>query len=237
VQATVEHALATVLRLDSPPTLTVAGRTDAGVHARNQVAHVDLATDPPTTLERSLNGVLPPDVRLLRFRRAPRGFDARFSAMSRRYAYRVGDRGVDPLRRRDTVAHPRPLDAALMTEAAAALVGEHDFAAFCRQRPGASTIRRLLRLTARRSAGVVLVQAEADAFCQSMVRSLVGALLAVGDGRRPAGWPGQVLAGRHRDPAVTVAPAAGLTLLSVCYPPAGRLAERAAETRRRRDLE
>ena len=237
VQRTVENALALVLRLDPPPDLTVAGRTDAGVHARAQVAHVDLAAAhliDRSALQRRLNGALPPDVRLLSLRLAPRGFDARFSALSRRYAYRVSDGVADPLRRHDTAGHPRPLDVALMAQAASSLVGEHDFAAFCRQREGASTVRRLLRLDARRTGRVVVLTAEADAFCHSMVRSLAGALLAVGDGRRPPGWPAEVLAGRRRDPAVAVAPACGLTLVAVRYPPVGQLADRARLTRRRR---
>ena len=118
---------------------------------------------------------------------ASAGFDARFSALSRRYSYRVADTPVDPLRRRDTLAWPRPLDIAALNEAAGRLLGEHDFAAFCKRREGATTIRRLLSLSWARGADLVLeATVEADAFCHSMVRALVGALLAVGEGRRPA---------------------------------------------------
>jgi tRNA pseudouridine38-40 synthase len=204
------------------------------VHARGQVAHVDLpAYD--DRLGTRLNGALPADVRVLAARPAPVGFDARFSALSRRYRYRVTDAIPDPLRRRDTLAHPRPVGVDAMRAAAAPLVGEHDFAAYCRARDGASTIRRLQRLEIYRGPdGVVRFDAEADAFCHHMVRSLVGALLAVGEGRREPGWPAELLGRGVRDGAVDVVPAHGLTLVEVCYPPDAALAARVAETRRRR---
>lgn len=239
VQSEVETALATVLRLPAPPLLTVAGRTDAGVHARGQVAHVDVPADHRAAvarLPRSLNGVLAHDVRIKQARLAAPGFDARFSALSRRYTYRVSDGFLDPLRRHDTLAHPRPLDVETMNIAAQLLLGEHDFAAFCRRREGASTLRGLRRFDwSRDDDGVLVANVEADAFCHSMVRALVGALLAVGDGRRDVGWPASVLAGRVRDSAVTVVSAHGLTLEHVCYPDDERLATRAVATRRRRD--
>jgi len=218
----------------------VAGRTDAGVHATGQVAHVDLPADAVAAaadLLRRLNGVLPPDVRIRGALRAPAGFDARFSALSRRYVYRLTDRIPDPLRRGDTLAYQRPLDARLMAAAALGLIGEHDFAGFCRRRPGGTTVRRLLVLDVVPVVhGVVEVRVEADAFCHSMVRALVGALLAVGDGRQPIEWPAAVLAARRRDPALTVAPAHGLTLVRVRYPRPTELAARAEQTRRWRDL-
>jgi len=233
VQGVLEEALGTVLRLPAPAALTVAGRTDAGVHATGQVAHADLAAV-PDGLQRRLLGVLDPDVRVTAAGIAPPGFDARFSALSRAYRYRLTDAVPDPLRRHDTVAHPRPLDAAAMAVAAAPLLGEHDFAAYCRRREGATTVRTLLRLDVRRDGGLVLVDVEADAFCHNMVRALVGALVAVGEGRRPVEWPVAVLAAGARDPAVTVAPARGLTLVAVRYPPDEELAARAERTRRRR---
>lgn len=228
--------MATVLRLADTPALTVAGRTDAGVHATGQVAHVDLppGTD-PGMLCRRLAGVLPADVVVRAVVPAAAGFDARFSATGRRYRYRVSDGPLDPLRRRDTITWARPLDELAMTTAAAGLVGEHDFAAYCRPREGATTIRTLRRLDASRDEpGVVVVAAEADAFCHNQVRAMVGALLAVGDGRRPVEWPRQVLEARVRDSAVTVAPAYGLTLVGVAYPPDAELAARAATARARR---
>jgi tRNA pseudouridine38-40 synthase len=168
---------------------------------------------------------------------APDGFDARFSALWRRYSYRVCDdlAAADPLRRRDTLWYPRPVDVARMNDAARACLGTHDFAAFCRRREGASTVRELLRLEwARTAPGVAVATVTADAFCHNMVRALVGALLTVGDGRRPAGWPAEVLAARVRDPAAVVAPPHGLCLEEVRYPPDAGLAARAEFTRRLR---
>lgn len=237
VQGTVEQALAVALRLPEPARLTAAGRTDAGVHARGQVAHADVpaaALARADRLGRRLRGLLPGDIRLLSMQRAPAGFDARFSALSRRYAYRVCDdpAGPDPLRRREVLAHPRPLDLAAMTHAAEGLLGTHDFASFCRRRAGATTVRRLLVLTWQRDVdGLAVARVEADAFCHGMVRSLVGALLAVGDGRRPAGFVSEVLAAERRDPRVTVAAPHGLTLEAVGYPPDDELAARARTTR------
>ncbi len=188
-------------------------------------------------LGRRLNGVLAPDVRVRAVRPAPAGFDARFSAQWRRYAYRVVDDPalVDPLTRGHVLAWPRPLDLALMNDAATAFLGEHDFAAFCKQRDGATTVRRLLELTwEREPSGTLVATVRADAFCHSMVRSLVGCLLAVGEGRRPAAWAGEVLATGSRSSSVTVAAAHGLTLEEVGYPPDDELAAQAERTRRRR---
>ena len=243
VQGVVEDALATVLRAPRVP-LTCAGRTDAGVHARRQVAHADLPTevydDAAPHLAKALSGVLPRDVRVVDVRRAPDGFDARFGALWRRYAYRVADTayGVDPLRRHDVLWYRHPLEVDDMNRAAAALLGEHDFAAFCRRREGASTVRSLLRLDWTRDAenGFAVATIVADAFCHSMVRSLVGALLAVGDGQRPVQWPSEVLAGAVRLPDVHVVAAHGLTLEEVAYPPDDELGARAQLTRRRREL-
>ncbi|MFL6138332.1 MAG: tRNA pseudouridine(38-40) synthase TruA [Frankiaceae bacterium] len=244
VQGEVQRGLATVLRLAEEPSLTVAGRTDAGVHARAQVAHVDLpattwaAADPARVL-RGLAAVLPPDVRVLALGCAPDGFDARFSALARVYGYRACDHpaGVHPLRRHDTLWHQRPLDLAAMRAAAEGLLGEHDFVAYCRRREGASTVRTLRRLDwTHDTDGALLALVEADAFCHSMVRSLVGALLAVGDGRFPVPRPAELLARGQRAGEVVVAPAHGLTLLEVRYPPEGELAARAARTRARRSL-
>jgi tRNA pseudouridine38-40 synthase len=223
--------------------LTVAGRTDAGVHGTGQVCHVDVPAEPwsnlSTTVLRRLAGLLPPDVRVRAARAVPDTFDARFSALSRRYEYRVTDApyGADPLRRHDTLAWPRPLDVDLLNAAAAGLRGEHDFAAYCRRKENATTIRAVSRLDWRREPdGVLVATVQADAFCQAMVRSLVGAMLVAGDGRRPVQWPAGLLSRRERASEVTVAPAHGLTLAAVAYPddPA-EYAERAELTRRRRD--
>ena len=249
VQGTLEAALATLLRLPEV-SVVCAGRTDAGVHARGQVTHLDvedgvLATAAgrtdlpmPEALLPRLNGILPADVRVRRVVAAPDGFDARFSALWRRYGYRIADRAetVDPLARRHVLTWPRPLDLAAMEKASEALLGEHDFAAFCKQREGATTIRTLLELSWRRDeAGLVVATVRADAFCHSMVRSLVGCLVAVGEGRREPTWAGEVLQAGTRDPAVSVAHAHGLTLEEVAYPDDAELSARAAATRRRRD--
>jgi tRNA pseudouridine38-40 synthase len=237
VQGVLTGALNTILR--TPVTLTVAGRTDSGVHATGQVAHFDvpeqLWQEYEGSLVRRLAGVLPQDVRVRSAVPVPPEFDARFGALRRWYVYRVTDArwGADPLSRRDTLAWPRPLDEETMALAAAGLLGEHDFAAFCRRRDGATTVRRLLELTwTREPDGVLSLLVSADAFCHSMVRSLVGALLAVGEGRRPPSWPGELLRRGGRASEVTVAPPHGLTLVRVDYPPPEELAARAEVTRR-----
>ncbi len=222
--------------------LTVAGRTDAGVHATGQVCHVDVPGDAwealAGTLVRRLAALLPADVRVRAATEVPDGFDARFSALGRGYEYRVTDApyGADPLRRHDTLAWPRPLALERLNEAAARMVGEHDFAAYCRRKEYATTVRAVRRLDWRRDPdGVLVASVDADAFCQAMVRSLVGALLAVGDGRRAVPWPGDLLRRRERANEVVVAPPHGLTLVSVAYPadPA-EYAPRAELTRRLR---
>ncbi|GAB3084531.1 tRNA pseudouridine(38-40) synthase TruA [Micromonospora schwarzwaldensis] len=222
--------------------LTVAGRTDAGVHATGQVCHLDLPTEVWRAHEgrllRRLARLLPPDARVRAMTEVPADFDARFSATFRRYEYRVTDApwGAEPLRRRDTLAWPKPLDLAALNAAATGLVGEHDFAAYCRRKENATTLREVTRLDWRRDPDAILVATvQADAFCQNMVRSLVGAMLVAGDGRRPVQWPAGLLTRRERSSEVTVAPAHGLALVEVGYPadPAG-YARRADLTRRLR---
>ena len=254
VQGEFESALATVLRL--PPVeqvqttgrpLTVcAGRTDTGVHARGQVVHLDIAEeaviaaagrydgDPVDALARRLNGILPTDLRVRRVATAPAGFDARFSPLWRRYAYRLCDGVPDPLTRGHVLAWPRRLDVDAMEKASAGLTGLHDFAAFCKQREGATTVRTLLELGWVREGDLLTGTVRADAFCHHMVRSLVGALLAVGEGRRPVSWPAEALGAGVRDDAVTVVPPHGLTLEEVGYPDDADLAARAGQARSKR---
>ena len=245
VQGELTSALHTVLRLE-PGTLqvTCAGRTDAGVHARGQVAHCDLppevtshVTEHAVPFLRRLNGVLDPDVRIRAIAPAADGFDARFAALWRRYAYRIADQPslVDPLRRTHVVAWGRPLDEDAMNEASEHLLGLHDFAAFCKKREGATTIRTLQELSwSRDHDGLLVGRVRADAFCHSMVRALVGCLVAVGEGRKTPAWAAEILAGQRRDPQVTVMHAHGLTLEEVAYPPAADLAARVLETAARR---
>jgi tRNA pseudouridine38-40 synthase len=245
VQGDLEGALATALRVETIG-VTCAGRTDTGVHARGQVVHVDVeqaaleasagrSQDPPLdALLRRLNGILATDVRVRAVTEAPDGFDARFSAVWRRYAYRVADRlgNGDPLVRNHVLAWGRPLDLAAMNQAARVLIGHHDFASFCKRREGATTIRTLLDLHWYRDAEErAVATVRADAFCHNMVRSLVGCMLAVGEGRRTPEWAGQVLSAAVRDPAVAVVPPHGLTLEEVGYPPADQLARQAEQAR------
>ncbi|MEV7240260.1 tRNA pseudouridine(38-40) synthase TruA [Streptomyces sp. NPDC093248] len=243
VQGEIEDALRTVTRSKETYELTVAGRTDAGVHARGQVAHVDLPAElwaeHREKLLKRLAGRLSKDVRVWRLSEAPAGFNARFSAVWRRYAYRVTDNpgGVDPLLRGHVLWHDWPLDVDAMNEAAQALVGEHDFAAYCKRREGATTIRTLQELSLVRGGdGVVTATVRADAFCHNMVRSLIGALLFVGDGHRGPEWPGKVLAAGVRDSAVHVVRPHGLTLEEVGYPADELLAARNKEARNKRSL-
>ncbi|MFE9252194.1 tRNA pseudouridine(38-40) synthase TruA [Streptomyces sp. NPDC007088] len=243
VQGEIEEALRVVTRSALPPELTVAGRTDSGVHARGQVAHVDVSeelwAEHGEKLLKRLAGRLPRDVRVWRIAPAPEGFDARFSAVWRRYAYRVTDApgGVDPLLRGHVLWHDWPLDLDAMNEAARGLLGEHDFAAYCKKREGATTIRTLQELRwERRADGVLEATVRADAFCHNMVRSLVGAMLFVGDGHRPPDWPAKVLAAGVRDSAVHVVRPHGLTLEEVGYPADELLAARSVEARNKRTL-
>ena len=223
--------------------LTVAGRTDAGVHATGQVCHVDLSSSAlaqvggPPSLLRRLAGLMPPDARVRAVTPVPATFDARFSATFRRYEYRVADSawGPEPLRRYDTIGWVRPLDLERLRQAAEPLLGEHDYAAFCKRKEHATTVRAITRLDWRREPdGVAVATVQADAFCQAMVRSLVGAMLTVGDGRREPEWPAKLLTLRERSSEVTVAPAHGLTLIAVGYPDAAEYAARADATRRLR---
>jgi tRNA pseudouridine38-40 synthase len=259
VQGVLEDALGTLFRrTGEAPRLTVAGRTDAGVHALGQVAHLDVEetalmsvvrprrgrdeeASPETTLARRLTGIIgaDADVVVTHAERAPAGFDARFSAIWRRYEYRVADTSAirDPLERRRTLVVPRALEAEAMDAAAASLVGLHDFAAFCRPREGATTIRTLQSYRwARADDGVLVASLQADAFCHSMVRALVGACVAVGDGRLDAADPAALLRAAERTSAFTVMPAKGLLLTEVGYPDDHELEARAAQTRARREL-
>lgn len=247
VAGEIEETLTTVFR--EPVTVRAAGRTDTGVHATGQVAHLDVPAAALThayprtprpagepeflPLVRRLARFLPEDVRILEIVRAPAGFDARFSALRRHYLYRLSTApyGVEPQRRRFVTAWPRPLDVEAMIAAARELLGLRDFAAFCRHREGATTIRELQRLDIEQDGHDLAVRVSADAFCWNMVRSLVGALLAVGEGRRSPEWIVGLLENDRRSSDFAAAPARGLTLVGVDYPPDGELAERIRVTR------
>ena len=246
VAGVIDDALSTVFRV--PVTVRAAGRTDTGVHASGQVAHVDIPVDAlahayPRShrggqpefvpLVRRLARFLPADVRVREIARAPAGFDARFSALRRHYAYRLSTAayGTDPQQARFVTAWPRPLDVDAMAAASGALIGLHDFAAFCRHRDGATTIRELQRLDWVCDGDLVTLFVTADAFCWNMVRSLVGALLAVGEHRRSADWLAGLLAESRRSSAIAAAPARGLTLIGVDYPADDQLEARTLVTR------
>ncbi|GFG73060.1 tRNA pseudouridine synthase A [Mycobacterium botniense] len=252
VSGVIDEALSMVFR--TRVRLRGAGRTDAGVHATGQVAHVDVPADVlPNAyprarrtsepeflpLVRRLSRLLPADVRVRRIIRAPAGFDARFSALRRHYRYQLSTApyGVEPHQARYVAAWPRQLDVEAMAAASHELIGLHDFAAFCRHRAGATTIRDLQRLDWSRDGDLITAHVSADAFCWSMARSVVGALLAVGEHRRDAAWCRDLLAATRRSSDFTAAPAHGLTLIGVDYPPDGELHARTAVTRdvRRRD--
>ncbi len=242
VQGELEAWIGRVLRLPEPPELTCAGRTDAGVHARGQVAHLDLDLAEPeqvaATLQRRLRAALPDDLAVRQVSIAPDGFDARFAAIWRHYVYRLADGDLDPLDRFTTARVKQPLDLDLLNAAAQPLLGLHDFVAFCRFREGATSVRELQRLHAHRLPdGRVELHVRADAFCHSMVRSLTGALVEVAAGRRSADWLAGLLNAEQRSGQVPVMPANGLVLEQVGYPTDDQLAARVAEARARRSLE
>ncbi|MGO4958264.1 tRNA pseudouridine(38-40) synthase TruA [Luteococcus sp. Sow4_B9] len=240
VQGELERWTTQVLRLPKPVHLTVAGRTDAGVHARGQVAHVDLPDDCDTSrLQHRLRRVLDEDLMVTRVSPAPQGFDARFSAIWRRYVYRIWDEAShpDPLRRGYIAPVRGVIDVEAANRAATMLVGLHDFAPFCKPRDGATTIRTLTGLHAVRTPDwTVEFTVTADAFCHSMVRSLMGAMTSVGTGRRDQAWLAEVMASPKRHNGVLVMPARGLCLEEVGYPADDQLAARADLARAVRTL-
>ncbi|MBT1679087.1 tRNA pseudouridine(38-40) synthase TruA [Curtobacterium aurantiacum] len=257
VQGALETALATVFtRWGEPPLLTVAGRTDAGVHATGQVAHLDLSAEqwaalaakrgsgrsPLDGLVKRINGIAGPegDVVVTGASVAPAGFDARFSPLWRRYEYRIADADAprDPRRRGHTVWHGARLDPAAMEHGALTLLGLHDFATFCKPREGATTIRTLQQFRwDREPDGVLVARLQADAFCHSMVRAMVGATIAVGEGRFGPDHLEELRVAQERTSAFKTAPAKGLTLTEVGYPADAELAERAEQTRARRSAD
>jgi len=246
VAGLLDEALSTVFR--NSVRLHAAGRTDAGVHAVGQVAHTDIPVDalpnayprtPRTNqpeflpLIRRLGRLLPADVRVRGIVRAPIGFDARFSALRRHYRYQISTAayGVEPDRARYVTDWPRPLDVEAMMTASRSLLGLNDFAAFCRHRDGATTIRDLQRFDWSGDGDLITAHVTADAFCWSMVRSLVGAVLAVGEHRRSPDWCRELLTSTRRSSDFAAAPARGLTLVGVDYPADSELRARTLITR------
>ncbi len=258
VQGELESALATVFgRFGPAPIITVAGRTDAGVHATGQVAHVDLTgaqcahlatphgraapVQPAVALRKRLNGIagLTGDLHVSAVTIAPPGFDARFSPVWRRYEYRIADAAAErnPLLRGHTVWYPATLDLDAMNGAAAELTGLHDWAAYCRPRERATTIRELQSYVwGRDDTGVLVARLQADAFCHSMVRALVGAAVSVGEGKLAGDRPVGIRDEAVRTSEFKVMPPTGLTLIEVGYPSDHEVALRAEQTRARREL-
>lgn len=251
MQGVVEEACQKILRMTGPIGLTVAGRTDAGVHAQGQVAHIDITQTawqalpgrghhaPEQAFVRRMNAVLPGDVVIKAATPVPDVFDARFSALWRGYSYRIIF-FADPLLRRFAVHHEQ-VDLAGLNAASDLLLGERDFGAFCKARPGATTIRTLQDFTWRPwsaptgTPGAV-ARVQADAFCHHMVRSLVGACLMVASGKRSLEWLTNTASQTTRSSEVKVAPARGLVLEQVAYPDADQLAAQARASRRIRSL-
>lgn len=243
---TVEGELSTVLGhlTGESIELTCAGRTDAGVHARGQVAHFDGTERSELSAER-INRALPTDVRILDFAPVGGDFDARFSALWRRYSYTVSDdpSGPDPLQRRYQLDRPGELDVEAMNQAAQALIGEHDFTSFCKVKEHGTTVREVLDVHWERNTDertgitTAVMHVTADAFCHSMVRSLAGALIPVGEHRRPIGYPREALEMKAREAGVTVMPAHPLVLEEVGYPPDAEMAARQLQTRALRTID
>jgi tRNA pseudouridine38-40 synthase len=239
VQQSVEDAISTVAQAKAET--IVAGRTDAGVHATGQVIHVDLPESLELTdLAYKLNRILDEDIRINQITIAPPAFHARFSALRRYYEYRILDENkvIPPLARFSTESWYRPLDVDVMNQASALLLGTHNYAAFCKFREGATTIRTLETFSWRRDLdGCLIGDVVADAFCYSMVRNLVGAIVCVADGRKDLSWITTLLEDKERVSDSLVFPARGLSLYKVDYPTDAELLERAAKTIARRDEE
>ena len=239
VQEEVEKAIAIISqsKIDS----IVAGRTDAGVHATGQVIHVDVPESINLDeIAYKLNRILDTDVRVMGVSIAPPAFHARFSALRRHYTYRILDANkvIPPLRRYDVASWYKPLAIEQLNEASKLLLGDHDFAAYCKFREGATTIRQLQRFEwVRDSEGYLVGDIVADAFCYSMVRNLVGAVVCVADGRFGPEWIQETLANKVRVSDSLVFPACGLTLRQVDYPSDSELLERAAKTVARREAQ
>jgi tRNA pseudouridine38-40 synthase len=237
IQDLVEEAIARISRGDVES--VVAGRTDAGVHATGQVIHVDLPdavfADGLTyiDLRYKLNRILDEDVRIMEISDAPEGFHARFSALRRIYTYKILDNNdvIPPLSRYDVAPWYRPLDADLMNKASQLVLSHHDFAAFCKFKEGGTTIRTLEKYQWHRDeTGLLVAEVVADAFCYSMVRNLVGAVVCVADGRKDPSWMAELLANKERVSDSLVFPARGLSLTRVEYPTNDQLIERAKVT-------
>lgn len=226
--------------------MRVAGRTDAGVHAQAQVAHLDLTPEQLKRIRRGhgvaerLNKIIDPDVRVTAFEEADPGFHARYSALSRRYRYSIADRSVtpNPMTSRYLLEISWHLEVDPMIEIAKEFMGLRDFRAFCKERDGTTTIRELKEISVkRRPNGVIDIEVEADAFCHNMVRSVVGALMSAGSGRTTAKEVRKALKGQRNEHAYKVQAPQGLTLIKISYPAKSKLGAQAELTQRMRTLD
>ena len=238
VQGELENAISTLLRVDRV-IVHCAGRTDAGVHASAQVIHFDIAEKDAMEMKDltyRINAILPEDISIQELEVTAADFDARFAALSRSYEYLIYQGQRNPLLRDRAYRSYLPLDVQAMNDASQSLIGLHDFSAFCKKREGATTIRTLMKFAwTETSDGLIKVELEADAFCYSMVRGLIGAVLAIGEGKFDKAWLEDYLAGREREAHVFAAPALGLTLVDVKYPAPSEYTKRIAETLQIRD--
>ena len=238
VQGELENAISTLLRVDRV-IVQCAGRTDAGVHATAQVIHFDIAEKDAMEMKDlayKINAILPEDISIQELEVTTPDFDARFAALSRSYEYLIFQGPRNPLLRYRAYRSWAPLDVTAMNDASQSLIGLHDFSAFCKKREGATTIRTLMKFVWTETPdGLIKVELEADAFCYSMVRGLIGAVLAIGEGKFDKAWLENYLAGKEREAHVFAAPAWGLTLVDVKYPEPGDYAKRIAETLQARD--
>jgi tRNA pseudouridine38-40 synthase len=238
VQGELENAISTLLRVDRV-IVQCAGRTDAGVHASAQVIHFDIAEKDAIEMKDltyKINAILPEDISIQELEVTTADFDARFAALSRSYEYLIYQGQRNPLLRDRAHRSYLPLDVKAMNDASQSLIGLHDFSAFCKKREGATTIRTLMKFDwSETPEGLIKVELEADAFCYSMVRGLIGAVLAIGEGKFDKAWLENYLAGKEREAHVFAAPAMGLTLVDVKYPDPSEYAKRIAETLQVRD--
>jgi tRNA pseudouridine38-40 synthase len=233
VQGAIEDAFTQII--GGPRTVVqCAGRTDAGVHATGQVMHLDVPLawgERLADLAYKVNAILDDDVVIKALVHTNQNFDARFAALSRSYTYFIKEGLRDPLSRERVYQHRNYLDVAAMNEASQVLIGLHDFSAFCKKTDYGTSIRNLKTFTWTRTPDdLIRIDITSDAFCYSMVRALVGAVISIGEGKRTKEWLADYLARGERDFGVFMAPAHPLTLVNVEYPPEEEYASRIEKT-------
>lgn len=233
VQGSLEEAFTQIIGGDRT-VVQCAGRTDAGVHASGQVMHLDIPvewSERLSDLAYKVNAILDDDVVVKALVHTNQNFDARFAALSRSYTYFIQEGLRDPLTRDRVYQHRAYLDVEAMNDASQVLLGLHDFSAFCKKTDYGTSIRNLKKFTwTRTSDGLIRVDITSDAFCYSMVRALVGAVISIGEGKRTKEWLAGYLAKGEKDPAVYLVPGHPLTLVAVEYPEESEYADRIKKT-------